>query len=88
MPNYDWLEYDLTWFEKDSDSLVGEDVLIWPSKSVLLRYGVITASQDCIEGELPVVPEHLVWLKSLCSGSIDLARFDYFIGVHGCWANP
>ena len=88
MREYDWLQYDLTWFEKDSDYLVGEDVLIWPSKPVLIKYGVIAASQDCIEGEMPVLPEHLDWLKPISPVDIDLARYDYFIGVHGCWANP
>ena len=88
MPEYDWLQYNLTWFEKGpSERFAGEAVLIWPSRSLLLEHGVISAASDCIEGELPVASHHLKWLASISPVAIDLATYDYFVGVSGCCAN-
>jgi len=88
MREYDWLQYNLTWFEKDpSDSLVGEVALLWPSKCLLVSYGVIPSDANCIEGELPVSDEHLVWLASISPVAIDLSKYDYLVGLSGCWAN-
>jgi hypothetical protein len=88
MREYDWLQYQLSWFEKaPSEAFVGEAVLLWPSRTTLLDEGLILPHQNCTEGTLPVTAKHLHWLSAQVPVPVDLQRYDYFVEALGCWSS-
>jgi len=73
------MDFSLAWYDKESDTFVGEMLLPVDANEVRRIFNL---SPDEYPGDcLKVEREHVNWLFALTHNQINLDKFDYFVEV-------